>query len=661
MKRIFILLLVCFCCQIYAQELTVQSFTELTNDLSARTALRLDNNDIPCALVKVELPLIGVQFDQSNQIIGNASYKVNTYWAYMPKGSKHLTISHPNFHTLDIVFADYGISYLNSATTYIVKVNVPERASQTLQPTQQYVVFNVTPADANATLELDGQSVQLTDGHGSKRMPFGTYSYKVQAVMYKTASGNITIQDPQNKHVVNISLLPNFGYVSIPNNGQNQGTEVYIDGKREGTIPFMSNRIQAGQHTIRLVNPYYQEVSETLVIEEGKTTTYNPTIIPLFGYIEVPSSSTLVGAEVYINGEYMGRTPYKSKKLKTGQYLVRVSKAQYNSAEQNLKVELGKTTTFTKQLISNFASIDLSVGKNAEIWIDDIKRGNGSWSGTLEAGAHLVECKLPNHRQTSKEIMIVANAPQTIPLETPIAIVGSLDISTNNVLEATIYLDGEVVGTTPMIIPNVIVGQHKLQIKKEGYANYEKTITIKEEDNNLNINLSPQVATKPGESKQAILQSAPTDITFEKLFTQPHMQKCNVFTSSLKEIAEETNSKIKKIDHTEKCIHDVDANSSETFYGCKFECTIYDNGDNRNVRIGIYTADHSTMAKKIISELKKMGFEIQNLNDNGESKNYRDQTVRGTCFRYVIIEKVNYRFSNSISPTRLVYSFKKVR
>ena len=70
-----------FLANVSAQELLVDNFTEQVSDLSARTEKRNDINDTPCALVKIELPLQGVQFDQRSQVIGNVEYKVNTYWA----------------------------------------------------------------------------------------------------------------------------------------------------------------------------------------------------------------------------------------------------------------------------------------------------------------------------------------------------------------------------------------------------------------------------------------------------------------------------------------------------------------------------------------------------------------------------------------------------
>lgn len=57
-----------------AQELSVKSFSEKTSDISASTAPRVDNNAIPCALVKVQIAAQGVKFE--GNIMGNLVYNM---------------------------------------------------------------------------------------------------------------------------------------------------------------------------------------------------------------------------------------------------------------------------------------------------------------------------------------------------------------------------------------------------------------------------------------------------------------------------------------------------------------------------------------------------------------------------------------------------------
>ena len=77
--------------------------------------------------------------------------------------------------------------------------------------TSQYVVFQLTPPDA--VVELNGELLKTEGGVASKMMKFGTYNYCVQAPDYLPEAGNVTVNDPKNKHVVNIALKPNFAKV----------------------------------------------------------------------------------------------------------------------------------------------------------------------------------------------------------------------------------------------------------------------------------------------------------------------------------------------------------------------------------------------------------------------------------------------------------------
>lgn len=200
--------------------------------------------------------------------------------------------------------------------------------------TSQYVLFKVTPQ--NALVELDGQTLDVADGTATKRMPFGTYSYRVQAPRHAVKSGTIVVNDPNAKHVVNITLEPQ-----------------------------------------------------------------------------------------YVNAKF-------------------------------------------------------SVANNAEIWIDEQKQGTGSCTLELGYGTYLVECRLPGYKSSIQEILIGRNsATGTIALNPPIPIYGSVDINTTPA-DAEVWIDGKQVGTTPILLSECIVGEHKLRISKLGYKDYTGNLTIKE-------------------------------------------------------------------------------------------------------------------------------------------------------------------------------------
>ena len=121
MKRL--ILIACFLAFVLfcnAQKLTVESLTEKTNDLSASTNPRLDNNNIACALIKVQLAAQGAQFE--GHVVGKTEYKTSEYLVYMATGSKRVKVKLEGYLPLEVNFDDYGVNALESKTTYVLTI-----------------------------------------------------------------------------------------------------------------------------------------------------------------------------------------------------------------------------------------------------------------------------------------------------------------------------------------------------------------------------------------------------------------------------------------------------------------------------------------------------------------------------------------------------------
>ena len=123
-RRLLTILLLFISITLNAQEITVKAFSELTNDLSARTSRRYDINDEACALIKVQFPKPGATFE--GMIIGDVEFRNGEYWIYVSKGTKRLTVHLPEVPTITVIFADYGINQVTSSTTYSLEFKFPE-------------------------------------------------------------------------------------------------------------------------------------------------------------------------------------------------------------------------------------------------------------------------------------------------------------------------------------------------------------------------------------------------------------------------------------------------------------------------------------------------------------------------------------------------------
>ncbi len=105
-----------------AQEFSVASFRQLPNDVSAFIQPVRDLNDEACALIKVEAP---EEFAFSSPLgIVKRKDEVGEIWLYLPKGTRTLTLKHPEWGVL----RDYRLGkQLESRMTYELKLNLPKQ------------------------------------------------------------------------------------------------------------------------------------------------------------------------------------------------------------------------------------------------------------------------------------------------------------------------------------------------------------------------------------------------------------------------------------------------------------------------------------------------------------------------------------------------------
>ena len=123
-KMVLATLMWLFCqARMFSQEFSVASFQVLPNDVSAFINNLRDLNDEACALIKVEAPS---DFAFSTPLgIVKRKDEVGEIWLYVPKGTKMLTLKHPQWG----VIRDYKLGKpLESRMTYELKLNLPRLA-----------------------------------------------------------------------------------------------------------------------------------------------------------------------------------------------------------------------------------------------------------------------------------------------------------------------------------------------------------------------------------------------------------------------------------------------------------------------------------------------------------------------------------------------------
>lgn len=256
MKRLIAFILQTFCVIVMqAQNLAVQSFRMDETDLTANTAgtTVIDQNGNKCALIKVETTLKGFTFDAGTLGVVKTENHVGEVWLYVPEGVKRLSIFHEDYMPI----RDYDLGMmLRRARTYVLRLSASQQQAAEEAPTSQFVIFQVSPA--NATIELNGETLPVHNGSATKMMPFGSYDYRVQAPDYMPQAGKVVVDDPKQPHVVS-ALLKREGEDRLVTVGSVTFTMIPVKG---GTFQMGATKEQTGEarkdekpvHTVTLDN-----------------------------------------------------------------------------------------------------------------------------------------------------------------------------------------------------------------------------------------------------------------------------------------------------------------------------------------------------------------------------------------------------------------------
>ena len=210
------------------------------------------------------------------------------------------------------------------------------------------------------------------------------------------------------------------------------------------------------------------------------------------GWIEVKSTSSSIGADIYVDGKFTAIVPAKIK-VSPGTHVVSIKRDFFEDLNCTINVKANQSVNLTAELKRNAKVVKITTQEDAEIWIDGKMVAIGNYANLISYGDHIIETRLEGCRGYKEQININAEATETLKLPAPQPIVGSLKITTN--IPARIMLDGQDAGTTPLEIDSdIIVGKHIINLTADNYKPEERIIEISEGTRtDLNIVLSEVV------------------------------------------------------------------------------------------------------------------------------------------------------------------------
>jgi hypothetical protein len=229
-------------------------------------------------------------------------------------------------------------------------------------------------------------------------LPAGTYRVRLTKPLYHTRELSIKVGLVIESK--SATLHPNFGRLTVTS--EPSGASVYLDNVYVGTTPVTRKQKKSGPYDLKVALPRYHDHKDEVIISDERTSQVNVKLKPAFGTLVINSSPS--GADVWIDGEKAGSTPFK-KQLTSARYLVSLRKDLYDPIlDRRFTVSDGRTTEKTFRLRADFGTLKVtSTPSGAGVWVDGKQEGSTPLEMKLNPGTYRVKVSKDQRKWAPRE------------------------------------------------------------------------------------------------------------------------------------------------------------------------------------------------------------------------------------------------------------------
>ena len=214
-----------------------------------------------------------------------------------------------------------------------------------------------------------------------------------------------------------------------------------------------------------------------------------------------------------LDGEYSAMLPY-------GSHTYKVEAGGYISKSGSFTISNSDMTPINVSLVSAMATVSVTCLTPAvSLYVDKKSVGMIPWTGSLKEGMHLIEAMKEGYRSQQRTINLSQQQKLDVAFSELAAIQGNLSVNYKP-FGADVYIDGKKIGQSPRVFNGIMVGSHKVEIKKDGYSTDSKTVNILEGQTAtlagmLTTNTSSSVASGTSSSGNTITIPVKNGISIE--------------------------------------------------------------------------------------------------------------------------------------------------
>ena len=196
---------------------------------------------------------------------------------------------------------------------------------------------------------------------------------------------------------------------------------------------------------------------------------YALTVVPQNAVVTIDGIQQTVSTD----GAYSAMLPY-------GSHTYKVEAGGYISKSGSFTISSSDMTPINVSLVSAMVTVSVTCPTPAvSLYVDKKSVGMAPWTGSLKEGMHLIEAKKEGYRSQQRTINLSQQQKLDVAFAELAAIQGNLSVNYKP-FGADVYIDGKKVGQSPRVFNGIMVGSHKVEIKKDGYGTDSKTVNILE-------------------------------------------------------------------------------------------------------------------------------------------------------------------------------------
>ena len=248
-----------------------------------------------------------------------------------------------------------------------------------------------------------------------------------------------------------------------------------------------------GDYPLSISAPGYHSSAPSITVTEQATQSFQFELEPLPGNLNI--SSDLQDIQVTIDNQRQATAPGLIEDISRGSHQFSFSKYRYFPLSQQIEITgLGQTQDINVSLLPAWGEMTFdSQPKQADLYVDETFVGKTPISTEILETGSTIRLELAGYKTYQEQVMVKAGTFAKHPPINMIIADGELQITTEP-SAASVILDKQFIGTTPLTTELPPFKSYRLELFKEGYLKATRTLSLQpQQTTEVALSLKPNI------------------------------------------------------------------------------------------------------------------------------------------------------------------------